>query len=345
MDNNQSGYTQPQPPVEPPAQPQMQPQPAPTPSPYPMSSPQLAPKKSKKGLIIGLSIGGAVLLLGVILAVLGAIAMPSLESIARADKFMQHMTAGDVAGAMADAGNDESSRAFISQASEKIKGATYKLTDKQYNTKGQSYYLYSLSGVDQKYARVATTLAGGKRVVSSFVYSTTQLALVPGVASTTQPETPQTNSAQPTGQCFAPSDYDVAFGYKNTLSFSEQVPYTTNVHFQPDSLEYTDVASGQGADQVAQIVTSNPGKGYKISLQGSVATTNAADKDFANTRANKVKTALVAKGVAASNITILDPSNVADMGGDSSNTTLKEMARNVVISFAPACSTNSGTAK
>jgi outer membrane protein OmpA-like peptidoglycan-associated protein len=345
MDNNQPGYTQPQPSVEPPVQPQMQPQPepTPTPSPYPTSSPQLAPKKSKKGLIIGLSIGGAVVLVGVILAVLVAIAMPSLESIARADKFMQHMTAGDVAGAMVDAGNDESSRAFIAQASEKVKGATYKLADKQYNAKGQSYYLYTLSGVDQKYARVATAVANGKRVVSSFVYSTTQLALVPGVASTTQPEA-QTNSPAATGQCFAPSDYNVAFGYNNTLSFSEEVPYTTNVHFQPDSLEYTDTASGQGADQVAQIVTSNPGKGYKISLQGSVATTNAADKDFANSRANKVKAALVAKGVAASNITILDPSNVADMGGDNNNATLKEMARNVVIKFAPACSTN-GSAK
>lgn len=333
MDTNQPGYTQP--PIQPPTQPQ------PVPPSYPMSPSELPPKKSKKGLIIGLSIGGAVLLLGAIFAVLVAIAMPSLESIARADKFMQHMTTGDVAGAMTDVGNDETSRAFITQSSEKIKGATYKLTDKQYNTKGRSYYLYSLSGVDQKYARVATEFAGGKRVVSSFVYSTTQLALVPGAASATQPQT-QSESTAAAGQCFAPSDYDVAFGYNNTLSFSEQVPYITNVHFQPDSLEYTDAAGGQGADQVAQIVTTNPGKQYKISLQGSVATTNTADKDFANTRANKVKAALVAKGVAASNITIQDPSNVADMGSDSDNATLKEMARNVVISFAPACSTTGG---
>ena len=127
-------------------------------------------------------------------------------------------------------------------------------------------------------------------------------------------------------------------GYTNSLTFTETSPYTTNAHFLADSLEYESSVAGSNIGTIAAIVSSNSGKGYTIRLNGSVATTAASDKDFANQRAEKVKKDLVAKGVAASNVIIDAPQNADSMGG-ATNEVVKQMARSVVIKFIPGCTT------
>lgn len=333
-DENQPQPTQPVPP----------PAPAPQAAPYTGTSypdPAPAPRpKSKKGLIIGLAIGIPMLLLLIAAGFVALIALPPLQSIGAADGFMKDMVAGDVDAAVIATG-DESDRSFLTASSAKVKGNTYKLADSKYNGDGESYYLFTLSGGEQKSARVATKMDGGKRLVSGFVYSTNQLSLLPGVTSNETKTTDKTDSD--TSACFAPSDYSHALGYANTLTFNETSPYTTNVHFQSDSLQYdSDGVANGNIGTVASIVSDNPGKDYAIHIYGSVATTAAADASFAGQRAEKVKSALVAKGVDTGKVTIDAPQNISSMG-DMTNETAKQMARSVVIKFAPACTTDSGS--
>lgn len=319
-------------------------------SPYTPASPQPleppaqptipVPQKSNTKLIIGIVAGvvGVALLLFSILVAL--VALPRIQSAAVASAFMDDITSGDIDGAVKATG-DESDRSFLTGAADRLKGSTYTTGDSEYNQSGDSYYLFTLSGGDQKSARVIVGTKDGKRVVTSLVYSTTQLALKPGTASTNTSDnsTDTQSSAKAASACFAPNDYSHALGYSNTLTFNETSPYTTNAHFPADSLQYTDASSQSNVETVATIVTDNPGKDYLIHINGSVATTAASDASFANQRAEKVKNDLVSRGVAAGKIVIDTPQNVNSMG-TALNETIKEMARVVVMKLIPACTTD-----
>ena len=154
-----------------------------------------------------------------------------------------------------------------------------------------------------------------------------------------------TGQSEPTkedsSKCFASDDYSKALGWKNTIVFTNTSPFTTNVHFEPDSLEYTNPVGNQTIRTVARIVKNNPGKDYTIALSGSVATTNAGDKEFALQRANKVRDELVSLGVLVDNIRVDDPKDISAMGDDSNNETVKQSSRSVVLNFYPACSEES----
>jgi len=327
--------TPPQPPVE---------QPAPTVPVAPVAAPALTPepKKSKKGLIIALAVGLPLLILVPIILIVLFLVLPGIQSAGFASTFMKDVTAGNIDNAV-KATADESSRSFLQSASAKLKGSSYKLNESSYNSSADSYYLYTLTGGDYKYARVIVDENGGKRVISSLVYDTQALRLKPGTSSTmTNTNTTSTTTTPATTSCFTPSDYDAALGYSNTIAFSETSPYTTNVHFLADSLEYDGTYQDGYIGTVAKIVTTNPGKDYKVHIYGSVATTAASDASFANQRADKVKKALVAKGVAEANIIVDTPQNVNDMGGATSEVA-KATARVVVIKFIPGCNTASST--
>lgn len=330
MNNNQNQFSQPPAPTQDVTPPIIS---TPTPNLPPVAPPQMP--KSKKGLVIGIVAGvvGLLLILAAVTVVL--FTLPRLQRVGTADSFLKAVTAGDVNKAVSYT-DGESNRQFITQSAEKLKNASYKLSDSDFRSEGDSYYLYAISGSSQKSARVSVALKDGHNIVTSLVYSPSQLKLVPGAvaendASTT--EDSNTNAAQ----CFAPNDYNTAFGYSNTLSFTDTTPYTTNAHFLTDSLEYDSSSSSSNIGTVASIVTTNPGKGYTIHLYGSVATAASADKDFANQRATKVKNELVAKGVSAGNIVIDEPQNVDSMGG-ATDEVAKQTARSVVIKFMANCS-------
>lgn len=301
----------------------------------PMTDAHAAPqqKKSKKSLVIALAVGIPALLIIIAITFMVIRNYQAIQSRAMATAFMSDITSGDVDAAVKLSG-DESGRSFLSAASTKLKDNSYALNANEYNASGDSYYLYTLSGGDYKSARVIVANENGKHIVNSFVYDTQMLALKPGSMNVSTPSAVETSTAN----CFAPSDYSTAFGYSNTLSFSETSPYTANVHFLADSLDY-DGSYQQGyIDSFAKIVTTNPSKDYAIHVWGSTATTAASDKDFANQRAEKVKAALVADGVDATKITVDAAKNADDMGGATSETA-KATARVVVMSFAPGCST------
>lgn len=296
------------------------------------------PGKSKKGLIIGLAVGIPVLFIALAFLLLGLFVLPRLQSAGLAKAFMADITSGDVDAAV-KAANDESSRSFLTSASAKLKGNSYASSASEYNAKGDSYYLFTLSGGDYKSARVIVAKENGKRVVNSFVYDTQTLALKPGATSTSNSNSSSTTE---TGGCFAPSDYSTALGYDNTLTFNETSPYVTNVHFLADSLEYDGSYQDEFLKTVAEIVSTNPGKDYTVRLYGSTATTAASDKSFANQRADKVKQSLVAKGLAESKVVIDPAQNVDDAGGATSEVA-KQAARVVVVKFIPACTTDTAS--
>lgn len=304
-------------------------------APYSASSVPVTPtQKSKKGLIIGLAIGIPLLLMTVAAMLFAALALPRMQGVAFSNAFMSDITAGNIDQAVL-ATRDESSRTFITASSEKLKGQSYSLTDNEYNADADSYYLYKMTGGEQISARVVTTFNDGKRTVKSLVYSATTLSLKP---ETTDQAAAIPSATQPANakQCFAPSDYDAALGWDNTVSFTTKSPYTANIHFLPDSLNYIDSQQQSYLDTMASIVKNNPGKDYGITLYGSVATTAASDANFANQRAEKIKNALVAAGVDTKNITINPAQNVSGMGGAADEVAL-QTARVVVIQFAPTC--------
>ena len=296
-------------------------------------------KKSKKGLIIGLVAGGVGLFVCLFVLLFVFVASSRLQDAALADAFMNGVTKNDPEKAFAQTDKDPDNHDFINGAATALKDASFKRTDMtQKDDKG--YVLFSLTKSDFTSARVVTSKVKGHRVVTSFVYSKTPLSLIPEASSSQEPAaTEQPAQTAPSAACFAPSDYDTAFGYHNTVSFTETSPQTTPIHFVSDSLDYSEKSiSDSLIKQVATIVTTNPGKAYTIHLQGSVAT-RAKNSDFAKQRAERVKADLVRYGVDANAIIIDTPQNIDSMGGPSDETTA-ELARSVVIRFIPGCSTD-----
>lgn len=110
-----------------------------------------------------------------------------MQSRALAQAFMNNVTEGNIDKAVEQTG-DNSTKAFLTSAGAKLKGEKSKLNKQQFNSSGESYYLFDLSGGDTKYARVTTGKEDGKRVVSSFVFSAKELSLVPGNSSTKLPK-------------------------------------------------------------------------------------------------------------------------------------------------------------
>lgn len=154
-----------------------------------------------------------------------------------------------------------------------------------------------------------------------------------------QDKTTNETIAKSGDKCFYADDYSHALGWRNDITFTKNSPFTGNVHFQPDSLEYAQPVYDQGVRTIAQLVQDNPDKKYHITVRGSVATANESDKDFALRRANKVKDQLVSLGVSADSIQVAEPDNITAMGGTGSdNEVLMRTARSVVMEFYPDCS-------
>lgn len=158
-------------------------------------------------------------------------------------------------------------------------------------------------------------------------------------ATDTPSKTANGTATDDSDKCFAAEDYSNAFGWKNNITFTKNTPFTANVHFQPDSLEYTQPVYDQGVRTIAQLVQDNPGKKYRIVVYGFVATANEDDKAFALQRANKVKDQLVSLGVSVDSIQINEPDNITAIGGDGNDDeSLKSTARAVTMNFYPDCS-------
>jgi|GEM_PF-3187231 hypothetical protein len=304
--------------------------------------------KSKVGLIIGL-IGGVVLLL-VIVLVLGWFILwsPAAQSKRLSSAFMHSITTGDVTKAV-DLTGDSTAKDFLTNASPKVHGS-YSLSQSKF-ADGKGYYLYTLDGATDKYARTIIEKDSGKRVVNSFVFSNETLALVPSssTASTTS-ATSTTDTAQSapasssTSGCLTPTDFSF-FSNVGAGSPTANGNGTYSVFFQ---LEFdSDVATytaGGNPDPTTvfndfkNFYAQDASKKYVIELESSVNSATP-DESLADARNNKVQSDLESiSGIPASQIAIQPITN------DTSDTTAGDaFFRQVQITLtsADSCSTPS----
>ena len=341
----------PQQPVEPsaptPPQPQtsMPPQTPPT-TPQNYNPNPIPPQKKSKKVLIWSIVGGIFALIVVVFGVLLAMSYPAIVTQAKADKFMAHMTKGEISEATAMTKDGSENKDFLKNMSEKVKDGEYKLKEKEYNSDDTSYYLFEIDGAEVDNARVTTKKESGTTYIDGFSVGNSLKLKSSKSSSWDEQSTVDTKKkeessdkeeeAKTSSKCFSPSDYDAAFGWKNSINFTASSPHTGNVHFKGDSTDYAEenvAIALDSADIVADIVKNNPGKDYSITLTGGVASNDASFQALAQQRAQKIKEYLVSQGVDGSKITIGESTTESE----SSNEISRSMSRVVVIRFVPAC--------
>ncbi len=337
--------------VQTPPQTPASPQPAtPLTSTPPMGGTQ-PPKKSHKGLIIGLIIGGICLLIILALLFIFFVFIKGSQASTTSSLFMRAMTTGDVNTALTLTDGSDSTKTFLQGMAPGVKATRFSRVESTEKA-GKSYYLYLLHGATNKKARTVLQKTDNKWLVIEFVAGE-NVALVGGSSSSADVKTqPQATSQPSSGQCLVQSDFDnwysnlFAPGGKTATASglhyeNPNTPYSSNVHFEPDSTDTsTDIT---GAVKNMADLAKDPsvrGKEFTIRLYGGVATSQA-DKDFANKRAEKVKSELIANGVPADKI-VIDPGTSATDYESNPNDVSKQMNRVVVLKFVSTCGASSG---
>ncbi len=330
-------------------------------NPYPTSTPQPTPtapyspypKKSNAKLIIGIILG-IILLLAIPIIIWFVLVFQKNAKIAKVStNFIGAMTQGDVATAITYTDGSEETRQFLNGMAPGVKASNFKL--KQVLGKNNKWhFLYDLEGAKNNTARteLQEDASSHKWQVVGF-FAGNNLSII-GAESNN--EVAQINPTPPPASstlCLVQSDFDN--WYKNSIGLGKTAtetglhyensvtPYTTNIHFPADSLEYKGFDSTDTLDTIVSLATDPAvkNKTYTVRLYGSVGT-DASDSDFANKRAEKIKTDLIAKGVPADKIIVDPPKSVQDTGDTSSIS--QRSARTVVMKLDPTCagSTNTG---
>lgn len=308
------------------------------------------PAKSKKKLfiVIGAVLGGLVIAGGLVLVM----ALPAVQSAGFATSFMNNVTAGDVDAALAQTGDAES-KEFLTSATKSLKGAKASITDRKYVKDGTSHYLFSVSGVKSKYARVDVIWESGKRIVSGFVYSEKELALVPSAkedadTTATASEEPSTTTAPATSTqsssnlaCLVNDDYRYMEYDKSLPTVTFDTTYdpakftfnkTDSMFFKPDTTTETSFMAVY--DDWADFASKNSAKQWTFRLEGSIYGTDPAGVTLANQRADKVKGELTKRGVPESRI-IVDPAH--DYSKESQEPASADIYRRVQVTIDPTC--------
>lgn len=344
---------QPQQPYPPASNQPANPTPTYNPQPTPATPYAPYPKKSNTKLIIGIILG-VILLLAIPIILWFVLLFQKNAKITKVSaSFMGAMAQGDVATAITYTDGSEETRQFLNGMSPGVKASSYKL--KQVLGKNNKwYFLYDLEGAKNNTARteLQEDSSSHKWQVVGF-FAGNNLAII---GADSNNEVAQTNPTPPPTSstlCLVQSDFDN--WYKNNIGLGKTAtetglhyensvtPYTTNIHFPADSLEYKGFDSTDTLDTIVSLATDPvvKDKTYIVRLYGSVGT-DASDSDFANKRAEKIKTDLIAKGVPGDKIIVDPPKSVQDTGDTSSIS--QRSARTVVMKLDPTCagSTNTG---
>ena len=302
------------------------------------------PKKSKKPVIIAIVVAAVVLL--IILAIFVILpAMSLVQAKSRADGFMKDITTGNVDDAMQYIRNGGSAddKAYFVNVAKNIKGSfAYKASTSK---DAKFYALYKLTGGENISARTEFSNDGGKWYLDSFDYDNKELDLVPtGAAKIKATSAPATSTATKMSACLTQDDYKW-FNYDkkpSSVTFDSTynpAKYTNNLKsdmfFEPDSTKETSLSSVY--DNWADFGTRMTAKQWTFRLEGSTYGTDAASiasKKLASDRAEKVKAALVSRGVAASKI-IIDPPH--DYGNEKQLQESKQIYRSVQVIIDPTC--------
>lgn len=288
----------------------------------PLSAPVTA-SGSQLPLILGIA-AIVVVLLGSLLLGWFLFFSPAAQSKRLSNKFMQSITAGDVTKA-AELSGDPGSKAFLTTASANVKG-TFKLSRGTY-TGDKGYYVYTLNGAAKKYARTIIAKENNKRVVSSFVYSNSELQLVPS-ASTASAPTPVSSPAQASSpapgspDCLTRSDYSYFSNLGIDFTKPNEFAPFAQLHFNPDAATYvagqTDYRNRVFED-FKNFYANTSAKKYTIQLSASVNSTTP-DEKLAAARNSKVMSDLQGiSGIPSSKVTIM-PSTKGDPSGNAGDT-------------------------
>ena len=313
------------------------------------------PKKSNTKLIIGIILG-VILLLAIPIIIWFVLVFQKNAKISKVSVgFMTAMTQGDVATAITYTDGSENTKQFLNGMAPGVKASSFKL--KQVLGKNNNwYFLYDLEGSKNNTARteLKEDASSHKWQIVGF-FAGNNLAIIGTESNSEVAQTNPTPLPASSTSCLVQSDFDNWYKslYSTGKTATEQglhfenaiTPYSTNLHFPADSLEYQgfDVNASSTIDSLESLANdpSVKSKEFKIRLYGSVGT-DASDSDFANKRAEKIKTDLIAKGVPGDKIIVDPPKSVQDTGDTSSIS--QRSARTVVITFDPTCtgSTNTG---
>ncbi|MEI6481073.1 MAG: hypothetical protein WCO19_02090 [Candidatus Saccharibacteria bacterium] len=306
--------------------------------------------KSKKPFIF-VGIAAAIILFIALTFLIILPAMSLLQAKSRADGFMKNMTSGDVSSALqyVKNGGDAEDKAFLTSAATSVKGS-YSFKD---STKkdGKYYARFTLSGGKNVSARTELINEAGKWYLDGFFYSSKELALVPAageekVTTTQKAETPATATGTPaaSGACLTQDDYKYMSYDKQPYSVTfdstyNPAKYTFNkiddMFFEPDSLKESSFDSVY--DDWAEFGTKMAAKQWQFRLEGSTYGSDAASvtsKKLASERAEKVKAALVKRGVSASKI-VIDPPH--DYGNEAQDEKFNKIYRRVQLVIDPTC--------
>ncbi len=334
--------------------------PTPTPDPVPQAAPSVRPTSfnttgssaggKKKFFLFG---GIAVVVLALLSFFIVLPALASLQAKGRADGFMKAITTGDVTQAMTFVknGGDAEDKAFLTGASEKVKGSySYKESTKKDD---KFYALFTLKAGAYISARTEMINDGGKWYLDGFVYDTKELALVPGNGATSNSTeadtTADTEKTASTLACLTQDDYKW-FEYNkqpSTVTFDDTydpVKITLNktgdMFFKPDTTNEDSFTSVY--DDWADFAKHNENKQWKFRLQGSTFgsdATQASGKKLANERSEKVKTELVKRGVPADRIVIDAPYDYSKEEQDA----MADIYRRVQNTVDPTCTASTTT--
>lgn len=335
----------------------------PTPPSFQPYSPIETPPTGKKtGLLIGLVVAAAVLLVAGLLFVF--MMLPGLQSASLAQSFMENITTGKVDKAVEQTG-DPTTKDFLTTASKTLKDNKASLSKQKFNRSAESYYLFTLTGGEKKYARVSTEKDGAKRVVMTLVYSAKELALVPGKSASSTASNGADTTAD-TSACLQKADFYTIENANNGGNGPEKTDYSVQqdmissyynrpASFLPDSLNFdtqNDYAGYNATVMVqsyADFYKTHSAKKFTFKLEGVVATTAQADLAFATQRAEKIKAMLVSDGVPAERIEILKPENISTFSagawaGSENDPIAKRLARSVTLYIIPDANCASGSA-
>lgn len=315
----------------------VQPQSVPPQQPQPASFTNV-PKKSgsNKGLVIGI-------IAAVVLVVIGLAAAwflflsPDAKAQRASSAFMTAATKGDLDKLyeLAEA-EDDDTKEFLKSASESVEG-DFEL-DKKDKKDGKFYFLYDLTNDDTKYARTIVDSDEGF-VVTSFVYSAKELAVIPGDSAEEAPKPTQPQEAAkpsattPTNVCLTAADIKpfivsihddpIPLEYDENGSKRDVPVRRYHVHssfFEPDSTtpSFPDVENDK-LDDLAKLLTTHKDKAFIVTLQGSTYESgqSAVGAQLARERAKTVEDALVSRGVSPNLFVYREPRN-SDTYGDGS---------------------------
>lgn len=306
-------------------------------------------KKSKKGLIA--IIAGALALLVVLAIAWIFFLSPAAQAMRYSNKFMHSITTGDIDKATEISG-DSTAKSFLTNAAPKVKGS-YKLTKVHYDD-GKSYFLYDLTGAQNKYARTIVEKQDGKFVIDSFVFDTKPLAIVPTTAATTETPASSDDTSTPapapsvsTAACLEQSDYrymeydksQPSVTYDSTYDPAAYTSnYTADMFFKPDSTTEDSLLSVY--DDWADFAKHTADKQWKFRLEGSTYGSDAgtaASKQLAQARTDKVKSQLISRGVPANRIVVESPHNY---GSEVQDEKSSQIYRRVQLVIDPTCTTS-----